>query len=113
MKRLLIILILILIALLFLYAAHLDGVLHISAFALNKCEFCEFLEEYDLDGEIEKFPKSITATSKGISYELALYAHMVHGHDRIARHILQYNVPFNYCPECGRRVRWDRILNKG
>ena len=106
MKRTLICIILALIAVLFIYAAHLDGVLHISASALNKCEFCEFLEEYDLDGEIEKFPKSITATSKDISYELALYAHMVHGHDRVARHILMYNVPFNYCPKCGRLIQW-------
>ena len=110
MKPLLISVLLVLILWLFLYAAYLDGII---AFADNKCEFCEFLEEYDLDGEIEKFPKSITATSKGISYELALYAHMVHGHDRIARHILQYNVPFNYCPECGRLILWDKILNKG
>ena len=116
MKRILTVLLLLLIGLLFLYCAHLDGVLHISAFALNKCEFCEYLEEHDLAADITNFPTNIQQHPQAaISYELALYDRVVFGakgKDRIARSVLMYEVPFVHCPQCGRLIDWDKLLEK-
>lgn len=68
------------------------------------CELCNYTETHDLEADAKGFPANVTGAGYEISYELALYAHLVHGHGRVSRQILQYNVPYNYCPECGRRI---------
>lgn len=105
MKRILVIALIILIVLFFLYCAHLDGILHIQAFAAeNKCEFCEFIETHDLQADLEAFPQVEIGAMKSIDYELVLNARLVFGHDRSARRPLVRGIEFNYCPECGRRI---------
>lgn len=104
MKRILVFSLIILIALLFLYCAELDGLVHISAMAFNKCEFCQFIEEHDLEADIQLFPQNVVGSMKSIDYELVLYDHLTHGHDRVARHSLLYNIDLSFCPECGRRI---------
>ena len=104
MKRILVIALIILIALFMLYCAKLDGLIHISAMAFNKCEFCQFIEEHDLEADAKQFPANVTGAGYEASFELVLYSHFVHGHGRVSRRVLQYNVPYNYCPECGRRI---------
>ena len=104
MKRIAVFVILLLIVLLFLYCAELDGVIHIEALAFNKCEFCQFLEEHNIDEDVKMFPQNVVGSMKSIDYELVLYDHLVHGHDRVARQVLKYNVRLAYCPECGRRI---------
>ena len=105
MKRILVIALILLIALFMLYCASLDGVIHIKAFAAQDCEFCKFVEEHDLQADVASFPQNMIGSMKSISYELVLNEKLSFGHDRAARRPLQYNIPFNYCPECGRRVR--------
>ena len=105
MKRLAITTILILLILLFLYAAHLDGIIHIKAFAAQDCEFCEFLNDHDLQADLEAFPQVEIGSIKSIDYELVLNDKLVFGHDRAARRTIYYNIPMNYCPECGRIIR--------
>jgi len=102
MKPILITILLLAIFALFLYAATLDGII---AFADNKCEFCEYLEEHDLEADTALYPANTIASMKSIDYELVLYDHMVFGHDRVARHVLLYNIPLNHCPQCGRIIR--------
>ena len=104
MKRILVISLIILIALFLLYCAKLDGLVHISAMALNKCEFCQYIEEHDLEADIQLFPQNVVGSMKSIDYELVLYDHLTHGHDRVARHSILYNIDLSYCPECGRRI---------
>ena len=105
MKRnIIIILLLILIAAFFLYCAELDGMIHIQAFALNKCEFCQFLEEHNIEEDIQLFPQNVVGSMKSIDYELVLYDRLIHGHDRVARHPVRYNISLSYCPECGRKI---------
>lgn len=104
MKRILVIALIILIALFMLYCAELDGLIHIEAFAMNNCETCKFIEQHDLDSDAKNFPANVTGAGYEASYELVLYSHFVHGHGKVSRSVLQYNVPYNYCPECGRRI---------
>ena len=60
MKRFIVVLLLLLIALLFVYAADLDGLIHIEVFAMNQCETCKFIEEHDLDADAKQFPANVT-----------------------------------------------------
>ena len=101
MKRFLIVLLLLCIIGLFLYCAYLDGVL---AFAMNECDFCKFIEEHDLNADTQYFPQNTVGSMKSISYELVLNDKLIFGHDRVMRKALRYNVPMNFCPECGRRL---------
>ncbi len=105
MKKIIVTVLLLLIALLFLYAAHLDGFVHIEAMAINQCEFCKFINEHDLDAELQNFPQNEIGSMKEISYELVLNARLIFGHDRAARRTLKYNIPMSYCPECGRKLK--------
>ena len=105
MKRFAVFALIIFIAILFLYCAHLDGIIHIKAFAAQDCEFCKFVEEHDLQADLASFPQNMIGSMKSIGYELVLNAKLIFGHDRAARRALHYNIPFNYCPECGRRIR--------
>lgn len=105
MKRFAVISLIILIALLFLWAAKLDGIVHIEVFAMNKCELCNYIETHDLEGDAKDFPANVTGAGYEASYELVLYNHFVHGHGRVSRRVLQYNVPYRYCPECGKRIK--------
>ena len=72
------------------------------------CSLCEFFETHDLQEDANEFPQSIQQHPMfSIDYELALFAHASHGAKgkvKSARHILRYNVPMNYCPECGRKM---------
>ena len=104
MKRILVISLILLIVLFLLYCAELDGMIHISAMAFNKCEFCQYVEEHDLEEDTKLFPQNVLGSMKSIDYELVLYDHLVHGHDRVARQALKYNIHLSYCPECGRRI---------
>lgn len=104
MKRVLVIALIILIALFMLYCAKLDGLVHIEVFAMNQCETCKFIEQHDLEADAKTFPANVTGAGYEASYELVLYSHFVHGHGRVSRRVLQYNVPYRYCPECGRRI---------
>ena len=104
MKRILILAILLCIALIFLWAAKLDGIVHISAFAEHRCEFCKFVEEHDLQADVASFPQNMIGSMKSISYELVLNEKLSFGHDRAARRTVYYNIPYNFCPECGRRI---------
>ena len=104
MKRIAVIALILLIALFMLYCAHLDGIVHIKAFAAQDCEFCEFVNSHDLQEDVQDFPQNTVGSMKSIDYELVLNAKLIFGHDRAARRALQYNIPFNYCPECGRRI---------
>ena len=105
MKKIIVIVLLLLIVLLFLYAAHLDGFVHIRAMAFNQCEFCEFINDHDLDADLQYFPQNEIGAMKEISYELVLNAKLIFGHDRSARKPLVRNIELNYCPECGRRLK--------
>lgn len=104
MKRILVFSLIILIALFMLYCANLDGLIHISAMAFNKCEFCEFVNSHDLQEDVQDFPQNTVGSMKSIDYELVLNAKLIFGHDRVARQVLKYNVRLAYCPECGRRI---------
>lgn len=105
MKRIAVIALIILIALFFLYCANLDGLIDIEVFAMNNCETCNFIEEHDLEADAKQFPANVTGAGYEASYELVLYAHLVHGHGRVSRRVLEYNLPYNFCPECGKRIR--------
>lgn len=106
MKQIIVvILLLFLIALGLLYCAQLDGLIHIEAMAAEpKCELCEFMRTYDLEAEKNSFVPNIVPIAKSIDFELVLYAKLTYGHDSVARHVLEYELPFNYCPECGRKL---------
>ena len=104
MKRILILAILLCIALFMLYCAKLDGLIHIEVFAMNKCELCNYIETHDLEADAKQFPANVTGAGYEASYELVLYAHLVHGHGRVSRRVLEYDIPYNFCPECGRRI---------
>ena len=104
MKRILVLTLLLLIALFFLYCANLDGLIHIEVFAMQNCETCKFIEEHDLEADAKQFPANVTGAGYEASYELVLYSHFVHGHGRVSRRVLEYDIPYNYCPECGRRI---------
>ena len=58
MKKIIVTVLLLLISLLFLYAAHLDGFVHIRAMAFNPCEFCEFINDHDLEADLQDFPQN-------------------------------------------------------
>ena len=103
-RTIIVILLLCLIALGLLYCAHLDGLVHIEAMAAKPCKLCELLETYDLEAEKNSFVPTIVSAAKSIDYELVLNAHLTHGHDRVARHVLAYGLPFNFCPECGKKI---------
>ena len=107
MKRIVIAVLLILIALLFLWAAHLDGVIHVQALALNKCEFCEFIENHDIESDRQRFAAVLNSPDSEISYELVLFDKLTYkakGADRTARNVLKYGVKMDFCPECGRKI---------
>lgn len=103
MKRILIAVLLVLIALLFLWAAHLDGII---AFAEEEevCEFCEFLEHHDLQEDLKRFPQVEIGSMKSIDYNLELNAKLIFGHDRSASVPLFRSVELNFCPVCGRQI---------
>lgn len=105
MKRILVIALIILIALFMLYCASLDGIIHIKAFAAQDCEFCQFLEQHDLQADTQFFPQNEIGSMKSISYELVLNAKLIFGHDRSARRALVRGIEMNYCPECGRQLK--------
>ena len=71
---------------------------------MDFCKLCAYTEKHDLNEDAKGFPANVTGAGYEASFELALYCHLIHGHGRVARQILQYNVPYNYCPECGRRI---------
>ena len=113
MKKLITVLFLLMVCVVgLLYCAHLDGIVHIQAFAAGQCEFCKFIEEYDLEADLNNYPIVITEQpSCEINYELALFEKVTFkakGAERAARGAIFYNVPFRYCPECGRMIIWDK-----
>ena len=102
MKRILIAVLLLLIALLFLWAAYLDGVV---AFAEEEvCEFCEFLEHHDLQEDLKRFPQVEIGSMKSIDYNLELNAKLIFGHDRSASVPLMRSVEMKFCPVCGSQL---------
>lgn len=104
MKRTVIIVLLILIALLLLYAAHLDGIVHIKAFAADECETCKLIKETDLRAEVSTFPANCAEVARSIRFDLALHETLMHGHGRGSSHLFEFGIPYNYCPECGRKI---------
>ena len=105
MKRFIIAVLLLLIALLFLYAAYLDGVV---AFAEEECEFCEYIKTHDLESDRSRFPTVISGRYDAyMEYDVTLYArcrYQAKGSWRSSAAVLRQRIPLNYCPECGRKL---------
>lgn len=106
MKRFVIAVLLLLIALLFLWAAYLDGVVAFAEEDVEEpvCEFCQFLDEHDLQEDLKRFPQVEIGSMKSIDYNLELNAKLIFGHDRSASVPLLRSVEMKFCPVCGSQL---------
>ena len=104
-RWLMIVILILAICALFLYAAILDGAI---AFAMNDCEFCKFMEEHDFEEDAHRFPMNIQAHPMfKLEYQFGLIVRATHGAKGKEQHsfaTVKYNIPMNYCPECGRKI---------